>query len=218
MANTYNEEQRISNIQHEGEWILDLIENGGGFKGKRIFGLKSMVPSGGSLNVGDVNSTNFSDTDDYRIEFPLDDLNVTNQRWAEFSVEFTADFSPTANLYFRYKTTGLTGDEHNYDVLITDNLLMQRYTEDPEYGSYEGTWFKAELIPSTSSVGIRVSFYFVDYPAAISGSEFRAVRYNYQLDRELDPPIEDEKQRQSFLGAIPYPQYFSRTIYFPNAN
>ena len=219
VADTYTEEQRASNIQYEGEWILDLIENGGGHQGKRIIGLKSMNLSStpNYLKVGDEISGEFDDND-YKIQFQLDEGGA-NTRYAEFSVDFDGA-SPTANLYFRLKTTGLAGVEHNYDVLITDKLLMQRYGTDPEeYGSYDGTWFKAERIPSASPyVGIRVSFYLVDYPAATGGSVFRAVRYNYQLDRELDPPIEDEKQRQSFLGAIPYPQYFSRTIYFPNAN
>jgi len=216
VANTYTEEQRTSNVQHEGEWILELIENGGGYRGKRIFGLKSMNLSSDYLKVGDEISGEFDDND-YKIQFQLDEGGA-NTRIAEFSVDFDGA-SPTANLYFRLKTTNLAGGEYNYDVLITDKLLMQRYTEDPEYGNYEGTWFKAERIPPASPyAGIRISFYLVDYAAATSGSVFRAVRYNYQLDRELDPPIEDEKQRQSFLGAIPYPQYFSRTIYFPNAN
>ena len=216
VANTYTEEQRVSNLQHEGEWILELIENGGGYQGKRIFGLKSINLSSDYLKVGDAISGEFDDND-YKIQFQLD-KGGNNVRTAEFSVDFNGA-SPTANLYFRLKTSNLAGDEHNYNVLITDKLLMQRYTEAPEYGNYEGTWFKAERIPSAAPyVGVRVSFYLVDYPAVIGGSVFIAVRYNYKLDRELDPPIDDEKQRHRFLDAIPYPQYFSRTIYFPNAN
>ena len=71
VANIYSEQQRASNIQHEGEWILDLIENGGAFGRESIYGLNSMVQIN-SLNAGYVAGIQFSDmngTNDYRIEF-----------------------------------------------------------------------------------------------------------------------------------------------------
>ena len=224
VANIYSEQQRASNIQHEGEWILDLIENGGGYGKENIYGLSSMIQKA-SLpnlpNIGYVGGDQFADmngTVDYRIEFALEDDGVSSPRYAEFVVEFNAGDLPTANLYFR-----ILDEAGTRSVLLTDKLMMERFDSTPNpaiYGNYNRTSFKAEKIVDSGSnvIGIRISFYLVDFPPRLEAGEFRAVRYNYRLDRETDPPITDEEQKRRFMGSVPYPQYFSRTIYFPNAD
>lgn len=227
VANTYVIKQRAGNIQNEGKWILDLIENGGNFRdieqiGRRIYGLKSMVPVDNSdpevdyPNVGDVDSTKFNDTDDYRIEFQLDGAGTANTRFAEFSVEFNGAL-PTSKLFFRLKDPG----EDDYEVMLTDRLLMQREDSPQDetiYGPpYNRTSFKAELISSASPyVGINVSFYLVQHPIRDDSGDLHIIGYNYRLDRKVAPDIEDDFQKSTYLSAIPYPQYFSKTIYFPN--
>ena len=220
VANTYSEQQRISNIQHEGELILELIENGGGYGGADIYGLNSMVKKGNLPTIGYVNADKFSEinsTKGYRVEFALDD--ISSPRYAEFVVEFNAIDSPTANLYFR-----IIDEAGERSVLLTTKLMMERYdsTQNPAtYGNYNRTSFKAKKLldnslPTPKVIGIRISFYLVDLPPRLEAGEYIAVRYNYQFDREPDPPITDEAQKRSYMGSVPYPQFFSRTIYFPN--
>lgn len=221
VANIYKEEQRTSNIQHEGEWILNLVENGGGHKGEMIYGLNSIVQINSLLNAGYVAGNQFSNmngTDDYRIEFALDGNGVSNPRYAEFVVEFNGSGSPIAKLWFRL----MTDTTLDYSVMLTDKLMMERFDSTPNpatYGNYNRTSFKAKevLDDSGNVIGIRISFYLVDFPPRLETGEFLAILYNYQFDREPDPPIADEVQKRSYMGSVPYPQYFSRTIYFPNS-
>ena len=214
IVNVYYGEQRDALIQSEGEWLIDLITNGGHFKGNRIYGLNSAADYSGSIKVGQRSSPSSefdNDSDDYRIEFRPEDSG-SNPRYAEFSVEFSESVSPTSKLWFRLRAPSGSADE-NYDVLLTENLLMRRYddTQNPaNYGNYNKTWFKADELPSSGSYisGVKVSFYLVD--------NTQPIQYNYRLDRELINPISDPAQKQSFLGGIPYPQFFSTTVYFPN--
>lgn len=171
--------------------------------------------------------------DDYRIEFILDNVSG-NTRYAEFAAQlFTCDpdgagpLGPvdyaTGILWFRLKDT--SGDPaHNYEVEITNKLLSRTTSED--FQDYQFTWFKAQLLPKDPSPssnyysGIKVSFYLVDYPteydAVMAEGMYHTIKYNKRLQREVDPPISDPDQRRSFLGGIPYPKYFSTTVYFPN--
>ena len=172
--------------------------------------------------------------DDYRIEFILDNVSG-NTRYAEFAAqlyECDPDGTPpntdaikyaTGILWFRLKTDGTGGDpDYNYEVAITDKLLSRTTSE--EFKDYEYTWFKAKLLskdPSSNYYsGIKISFYLVDYPteydSAIAEGMYHTIKYNKNLERDVDPPISDPDQRRSFMGGIPYPQYFSTTIYFPN--
>ena len=240
VVNTYYVEQKGVKLETEGERILDLIANGGYFKGKRIYGLNSSIPyTSGSTNYPRVGkretdgSSNFIDMGDdcphvtgcdYRIEFCLDNIG-TNRRFAEFVVKFTRNHPPgedcvtytcyryaSSELYFRVKTEGTSGEPYpyNYEVLITENMLYR--TESEDFEDYDKTWFKAKLLPKDSSSdyhsGIKVSFYLVDIT--------QPLKYNRRLERELTTPISDPDQRRSFMGGIPYPKYFSTTIYFPN--
>jgi len=214
VVNTYYVEQKGVNIHMEGERILDLIINGGYFSGNTIYGLNAMSAVSGYPLVGSGTSGYFTDSDDYRIEFILDNSSG-NTRYAEFSVKFSGVNDPTSILYFQTRADGILSGvgEYNYDVEITKNLLQRKSGTDPdEYGNYDKTWFKAQLLPKDSSSdycsGVKVSFYLVDMT--------QPLQYNYRLDRELTTPISDPEQRRSFLGGIPYPKYFSTTIYFPN--
>lgn len=167
--------------------------------------------------------------DDYRIQFCLDSTE-SYRRFAEFSVVYYP-YDPTpgssvpddietkfkTQLWFKYTTSGVTitgfPNEYHYRVLISQNLLPRRSGSDPDvYGGYDETWFKAQLLPKDSSSdyysGIKVSLYLADMT--------QPILYNYRLDRKPDPPISDPDQRRSFMGGIPYPKYFSTTVYFPN--
>lgn len=218
IVNVFYEEQRGSRIQGDGEWIIDLIHTGGHYKGKRIYGLNNAFP--GSVVVGQVASTEFDDDDDYRVEFALDETGSNpSPRYAEFAVEFNGDTSPTSKLWFRLRTPDLSGDaDLNYDVLLTENLIMRRYDnpQDPDtYGSYNRTWFKADEIHDDTTIpantylsGVKISFYLADTD--------QPLMYNYRLNRMLINPINDEAQRKIYLGGIPFPQFFSTTVYFPN--
>ena len=212
IINTYYVEQRGSNLQAEGEQILDLMVNGGYHSGKRIYGLSEMsgVSGSGYPMVGTGTTGYFSDADDYRIEFILDNAGG-NTRYAEFFVEFDGA-NPTSRLCFRYGTEGTSNDpEHNSGVSLTENLLQRKSGTDPDdYGNYEKTWFKAQKLSSVSGYcsGVKVSFYLVDIEKPLS--------YNYRLDRKPDPPIDNPDQARAFLGRIPYPKYFSTTVFFPN--
>lgn len=243
VVNTYYVEQRDSNIQAEGDRILDMIENGGFAEGRRVFGLNSMVPVENYPRIGQESSTNFSywdnagdteacdpvarvDRADYRIEFVLDAVSG-NTRWAEYAVQlYECGTGPTGDpgntlgakaiLYFRLRTEGTvieTDTDHNYQVKLTENLLQRKSGTDPDaFGDYDMTWFKAQLLPKDPSTnrctGIKVSFYLNDSSQPVS--------YNYNLDRRLESPTGNPDQDRSFMGAIPYPKYFSTTVYFPN--
>ena len=238
VMSTYYQEQRGALIEAEGERVLDLIANGGYVNGKRVYGLTSHVPRAGYPVYGAGYSTNFwsvdyaldedmgcSDPqtedhhrDDYRIEFCLDDESAANPRFAEFAVQLyqcddenDGSFQPdelfsTAILWFRI-TDGTANPECNYEVEITENLLLRAE------GNVDGdeSWNKAVLLPNDPSSdycsGAKVSFYLanMDYP----------VRYDADLNRELTITISDPAQERSFAGGIPYPHYFSRSIYFP---
>jgi hypothetical protein len=210
IVNTYYEEQSGAAIEAEGQWILDLLADGGNFKGRRIYGLSSALRE--DLNVGqtDTKVPNYSDSDDYRIGFTLDGEDVANRRYAEFAVEFNGEQEPTSKLYFRLGTEEISDSPsvHNYEVLISKNLLQRKAGTDPEaFGNYEKTWFKAQELPKEA--GVKVSFYLADTT--------RPLEYNYCLDRKLLTPINDPVQRSRFLGSVPHPRYFSRVIHFPNS-
>ena len=225
VVNTFYEEQQVTLIQAEGELILNLIQNGGYFKGRRVYGLNSAYP--GSIDIDNrppASATFDGDSDDYTIEFALDET-ATNRRYAEFSIEFNGNTSPTSKLWFRLRVPSMSGNsDENYDVLITENLLQRKKGTNPtKFGDYEKTWFKAQLLPEVSGSdydsGIKVSFYLVD----ITRQEVYPLEYNYRLDRKLlDTQIgasgcqKAAGQKSSFLGAYPYPKYFSTIIYFPN--
>lgn len=228
VVNTYYVEQSGSSIQREGERIIDLITNGGHMTGRRIYGLNSSYPLTNYPVVGYVDHADFNDFNyDYKIGFTIDE-DSTNRRYAIFYVDFDDDESdPTSKLYFKLFTSSGNPADENYDenddkgVLITENLLMRRYDspnqDSTKFGNCDGvlynkTWFKAQLLPKDGSSnyysGIRISFYLVDITKPLC--------YNYQIDRKLIDEISDPSQKRSFLGGIPYPKYFSTTIYFPN--
>ena len=89
ILSTYYVEQRGAGLQAEGERILDIIANGGYFGGKRIYGLNGSSPESGYPKAGQVSSAHFDDQD-YKIEFALDDDNLSpdNRRYAVFYVDF----------------------------------------------------------------------------------------------------------------------------------
>jgi prepilin-type N-terminal cleavage/methylation domain-containing protein len=218
ILNPYYVEQRGAGLQAEGERILDLIANGGYFGGKRIFGLSASYPQSGYPIIGQVTSYHF-DNQDYKIEFALDDDNIpeADRRYAVFYVDFNGPTSPTSNLYFKlYAANGNPDDNYNDNggkgILLTSNLLQRKSGTNPsDYGNYDKTWFKAQLLPPGSQgyvSGMKVYFYLVDTT--------QPLQYNYRLDRELITPISDPAQRRSFLNGIPYPKYFSTTVYHPN--
>ncbi len=218
VMNTYYEEQRTALIHYEGERMINLMTHGGHYKGRRIYGLNSSNPVPGYPNVGQVKAINFPntsspDSDDYRIEFALESSDG-NPRYAEFSVEFNGKMGPTSRLWFRLRTSSLPSDaDENYDVLLTENLLQRKKGTDPKkFGDYDKTWFKAQLLPKDTAsdyyAGMRISFYLVDTTQPLI--------YNYNLDRELITPISDPAQRERYLGAIPYPKYFSTSVHFMN--
>jgi prepilin-type N-terminal cleavage/methylation domain-containing protein len=214
VVNTYYEEQKGVALQAEGEQILHLIADGGNFAGRRIYGLSAMAgvsgagyPVTGTTTIPGI----FTDTDDYRIGYPVDS-GVSNVRYAQFYVKF--DGGPTSELHFQLKTDGTGADEeHNYDALITRNLLQRKSGTDPTaFGNYDKTWFKAEPLSFVTGycTGVKVSFYLANTSDLVT--------YNYRLDRQPDPPIGNEDQRRSFLNGIPYPKYFSTTVYVPSRN
>lgn len=238
IVNAYTVEMRGSDLQFEGERIMDLIANGGYYKGYKIYGLNSSFPNNGYPNVGEITSINFAGEDDaaddpygagcdgangahradYRIEFCIDPPGVSYPRYAEFAVQLymcdmasaTDTYYSKSALWYRFKDSG--NSSNDFTVQISESIAPRRDTSDTsEYGDCDKTWFKAQLLPKDSSgnyySGIRVSFYLVDLDQPII--------YNINLDRKPDPPIDDETQEKSFLGGIPYPRYFSRTIYFP---
>lgn len=213
IVNTYYQEQKGTVIQAEGEWIIDLMNNGGYCKGRRIYGLNSCYPKLDYPKVGSTNDFG-GDPSDYRILFRLDEED-DNERYAEFYVDFNGQ-NPSSKLYFTLRTPDNPGNgNENYTVLITENLLQRKTGTDPdEYGNYTRTWLKAERLPFEGAgetyycSGIKISFYLVDTT--------QPLLYNYRLDRDLETPIGDAAQRSSFLGGIPYPEYFSTTVYFPN--
>jgi len=213
VINTYNVEQREVNIQAEGERIIDLIINGGYHNGRAIYGLNSMSAVSGYPLTGQrtIASPIFNnDSDDYRIEYPLD-FTGGNTRYAEFSVEFSGANIPTSKLWFRLRTDGVAGDEHNYDVNITENFLQRKSgTVQDAFGEYDKTWFKTQELSSVSGYcsGLKLSFYLADVT--------QLIHYNYRLDREPDPPINNPDQERAYMNGIPYPEYFSTTVYFPN--
>ena len=233
VVNTYYAEQKGALIEAEGERILDLITNGGYCRGKRVYGLSSHVPRDGFPRVGCFHSDEFAAVDyalddaipcptsthrdDYRIEFCLDDESAANPRYAEFAVQLYQcdeegggvdpdELFSTAILWFRI-TDGTANPDCNYQVKITENLLVR--VEGNDVG--DETWNKALTLPKYPSSdyysGVKVSFYLTDmnYP----------VRYDSHLHRELTITIADSDQKKYFTAGIPYPQYFSRSIYFP---
>lgn len=235
VVNAYYVEQRASNIQAEGDRLLAMIANGGYCQGRPVYGLSSMAPVQDYPRIGQQVSANFSywdntgddeacapmvriDRADYRIEFALDAASG-NTRYAEFAVQLYA-CNPTdpvygsrAILWFRLRTEGTDiaiDTDHNYQVKLSENLLQR--TDSAQCGDYSRTWFKAQLLPkdalSERYTGIKVSFYLFDTT--------QPVNYNCNLERELISPSGNPDQDRTFLGAIPYPKYFSRTIYFPN--
>jgi len=215
IVNTYYVEQEGATLQAEGEWLVDLMVNGGYYGGKAIYGLSAMSAVSPVPAMGQGTDVYFTDADDYRVGFLLDDNLISGKtRYAEFAVEFNGASSPTSKLYFRLGTSGVAGDDHNYSVLLTENLLQRRSGTDADaYGSYDATWFKAEKMQVNSGdsdycSGVRLAFYLVDVEEPL--------QYNYRLDREPDPPLGTEDDRRKFLSGIPYPQYFSTTVYFPN--
>lgn len=214
IVNTYYVEQKGASLQSEGERILDLITQGGGCRGKRVYGLNAMAgvsgagfPVTGTTTIPGV----FTDTDDYRIGYPLDS-GVSHVRYAQFYVKF--DSGPTSELRYELKTEGTGGDaEHNYDVLVTRDLLQRKSGTNPAaFGNYDKTWFKAEYLSSVTGyhTGMKVSFYLANTSDLIT--------YNYKLDRQPDPPIGNEEQKRAFMNSVPYPKYFSTTVYFPSRN
>lgn len=212
VVNTYHVEQKGTLLQAEGERIVDLVASGGHFGGKKIYGLNSMsgVSGAGYPLVGSGTTGYFTDADDYRIEFPLDAAGG-NTRYAQFYVKF--DSGPTSQLWFELKTDGTTGDEHNYPVKITENLLRRKEGTDPNaYGYYTKTWFKAEKLSSVTGycTGVKVSFYLADSDDLVA--------YNYKLDRLPEPPIGNPDQERVYMNSIPYPKFFSTTVYFPSRN
>jgi type II secretory pathway pseudopilin PulG len=216
VVNTYHEEQRGVLIQAEGERIINLITQGGNYRGRRIYGLSSSTPASGYPNVGQITAINFPntqspDSDDYRIEFALESSGE-NPRYAEFSVEFNGKKNPTSKLWFRLRTPSLPDNrDGNYDVLLTENFLQRKTGTNPEkFGNYEETWFKTQPLANDGSYysGIKASFYLVDTK--------QPLLYNYRLDRELITPIDDAVQRKRYLDTIPYPNYFSTAVYFMN--
>jgi hypothetical protein len=215
-VNTYYVEQKDSVLQSEGERLLDLIDSGGHFAGKRIYGLNAMAgvsgavyPVTGTTTIPGV----FEDTDDYRIGFPLDS-GVSNVRFAQFYVKFNSSTDSTSELHYELKTDGTGTDaDHNYDVLLTQNMLQRKSGTNPDaFGNYDRTWFKAEHLSTVTGyyTGMRVSFYLANTSDLIT--------YNYRLDRRPDPPISSEEQRRAFMNGIPYPRYFSTTVYLPSRN
>jgi hypothetical protein len=217
VVNTYYEEQRGTLLQDEGEWIIDLITHGGNLRGRRIYGLNSSVSKPGYPKVGF--GLGFGDLHDYGVIFALDQVDG-EERFAKFYVDFEGPDNPTSNLYFDLITPDneANGDE-NYNenegkgVLISQNLIQRKTgTDESSYGNYERTWFKVQLLPKGSGTdycsGIKISFYLADTA--------QPLLYNYRLDRRLITPISDPVQRGRYLEAIPYPKYFSTSVYFAN--
>lgn len=209
IVNTYYNAQQDVLLQAEGERILDLIANGGYFGGERIYGANSIYfdsSDSDSLLVGNSETSSLFDDEDYKIAFAIDQ-DATNRRYAVFYIDFSAT-GPTSKLYFKL----YEGSSEKYSVLLSDNLLMRKTgTDENDYGNYERTWLKTQLLPSSGSdyySGVRVSFYLADLT--------QPVAYNYRLNRKLTTPVESDDQKKSYLAGIPYPVYFSRTIYFPN--
>lgn len=217
VVNTYHQEQRGALIQGEGERIIQLITHGGHHRGRRIYGLSANVPRADYPKVG--YGLGFGDPHDYGIIFVLDQVD-DKERFAKFYVDFDGPGRPTSNLYFKLFTPDDEGNpDENYSendgkgVLITSNLLQRRTNEDETvYGNYDKTWFKAQRLPKDTVTGyysgISVSFYLVDATQPLI--------YNHRLDRKLITPISDPVQRARYLGAVPYPRYFSTSIYFMN--
>lgn len=242
VVNTYYVEQRDTNIQAEGDRLIEMIANGGYAEGRRVYGLGSMVQVQSGLtkypNVGKVTSHNFKDWDDisddiacepkdrmdypdYRIEFILDSVSG-NTRYAEFAVQLYAcdpldpEYHSKSILLFRHRMDGKTGtdNEFNYQVILTENMLQRTDSEECKgEDEYELTWFKAQLLPKDPGTGlytgIKVSFYLNDTS--------QTVNYNCNLYRDLSSYAStgNPDQDRTLMGAIPYPRYFSTTIYFP---
>ncbi|MBN2125276.1 MAG: prepilin-type N-terminal cleavage/methylation domain-containing protein [Deltaproteobacteria bacterium] len=234
VVNTYYVEQRSTNIQAEGERILDLIANGGWVKGRSIYGLSSSISNDIYPNVGGVTSYNFAGREpdsecppgctkvyrpDYRIEFMLDSVSG-HTRFAEFAVELYACLCggevinyATSKLWFRVKTSDISDypSDYNYDVLISENVTPRKSGENPtQFGDYDMTWFKAQKLASAVSgycTGVKVSYYLDD-------TSYK-VRYNCDLDRELTSPTGNPDQDRSYMNGLPYPRYFSTTVSLP---
>lgn len=226
VMNTYYLEQRASLIQIEGQRLIDLIENGGYFQGKRIYGLKSQVPRDGYPIVGETESSVFKTVDtnldlsmsgnpvyrpDYRYTFCLDSEGTPYARFAEFAVQLyshdpgggdPAENYSTAILWFRLRTkdTVLSDPDYNYEVKLSENLLTRRNAED--FGDSDKTWNKVHLLPEDS--GFKFSFYLTNMDDP--------VQYNSRLERELTASISDPHHRRVYMGGLPYPEYFSATI------
>ncbi|MFC1821175.1 type II secretion system protein J [Thermodesulfobacteriota bacterium] len=226
IINIYQVEQRDDQLQAEGERILDLIRNGGYFGGRKIHGLRSMSAVSGYPLVGQrtVASPVFdNDADDYRIEFLVDDPGSGNPkyRYGEFSVEFSASDQPTSKFYFKLRTEGIPGfpNDHNYDVLITQNMLQRKSgTAAGDYGNYDKTWFKAQKLSSVTGYcsGVKASFYLVDLEGNLKYGLTPNLIYNYRLDRKEENTMGNPEQRKIFLGGVPYPKYFSTSVYLNN--
>ncbi|MEW6668203.1 MAG: hypothetical protein AB1512_23575 [Thermodesulfobacteriota bacterium] len=232
VVNTYHVEQKGMLLQAEGDRILDLIVNGGHVEGKQVYGLNSAIAGGAYPIVGPSSSGNFVDRggscpsgcdpvyrDDYRIEFQLDSPMSGNTRFAQFVVELyecdchtgTNTKGATAVLWFDLRTEGTTGEPNNYSVKLSENLIQRSQAE--THGTNEHTWFKVQKLPDLPNgicLGLKVSFYLADT------SEH--VKYCCILSRQPDPPIGDEAQRRAYMNSVPYPKYFSTTVYFPSRN
>ena len=210
VVNTYYEEMRGTNVQTEGERILELLTNGGFANNRRIYGLKSFCPVPGypiiAHNAIPSEWSCFNNTD-YNIIFPIDpdEDGVGCQRFAGFYIDFEGAENPTTDLHFRLCCN--EEDDPEYDVRISENLLERTNSEDFE--DYEETWFKAQLL--NGQTGIKISFYLDDFSL-----HRREIQYNKFLQRQLKTPMNDDEQEKNFLNSIPYPKYFSTTIYFPN--
>ena len=229
VMNTFLIEMRGTQLQAEGERIIELMVNGGYHNGKRIYGLRSHVPQTGYPIVGAADSPQFQAMDsaadaamgasgtyspDYRITFCLDSADAANPRFAEFAVQLWGDDPDgpggndptpysTAILWFRV-ADGTANPACNYEVKISENLLTRADTNDFE--DHDLTWGKADLLPDKA--GIKISFYLADtsYP----------VKYNRHLERELGTEISNPSQRRAFMGSIPFPEFFSTIVSFTN--
>lgn len=242
VVNTYHVEQKGALLQAEGERILDLIVNGGYVDGCRVHGLSSALSNGTYPVIGKVPSGNFKDMAspcnggipieraDCRIEFLLDDTPLSGHpRFAQFVVELWEcdpgggqphTFGSKAVLWFALRTRSSESDPlygcetkgpDNYCVKITENLLPR--AESSTHGSNEHTWFKAQKLPDLPGgvcPGVKISFYLAD------SSEL--VKYCCNLSRLSDPPIGNPDQERAYMNSVPYPKYFSTTVYFPSRN